>query len=108
MTANERRILWDVVNSLSSIRLDLHVYDTTVPRERYDYDALGRIVMANRVLSELLGDPWDHMLPGEYHDDESVLADVSDFTPTPRSEEGQPLTTSEQMWLQQVVLPMLY
>lgn len=107
MTADERLVLTYALSSLSSVELDLHVYKITDRRETYNYDCIGRVAMGKRLLAELIGSPHYHMLPGEYYDDDSSPEELLTFTPTVRSEDGQPLNRKEKEWLQRVVLSTL-
>ena len=110
MTADERKVLMSALDSLSSIRVDTHVYahQKQYNESAYDYDVLGRQIMCKRLLAEFVGVPNEHMLPGEFYEDDSDLAGLFLYTPSKRSSVGETLNYEEKKWLQEKLLPMMY
>lgn len=109
MNADERQVLMRALDSLSSVTVDTHVYahQRQYNESAYDYDVLGRQILISRMLAEFVGIPHEHLLPGEFYEDESDLPGLLVYTPTKRSAEGEPLLDSEKKWLQANVLPVL-
>lgn len=110
MTADELHVLTSALDSLSSVQVDTHVYahQKQYNESAYDYDVLGRQFMSKRLLAEFIGVPNEHMLPGEFYEDESDLEGLLLYTPSKRSSEGEPLTNAEKKWLQEKLLPMMH
>lgn len=110
MNADERQVLAAALDSLSNIQVDTHVYShqKQYGENAYDYDVLGRQILSKRLLAEFIGVPNEHMLPGEFYEDESDLEGLLLYTPAKRSGDGEPLTHAEKKWLQEKLLPMMY
>lgn len=110
MTSDERQVLERVLSSLDAVQVDTYVYSHNGRRnsdDAYNYDGLGRQLMGKRMIAELLGIPQEHMLPGEFYEDESDLPDLHVYTPAIRSGDDEPLTSTEKVWIQTILLPVL-
>lgn len=110
MTDDEHQVLATALDSLSNVRVDTHVYahQRQYNESAYDYDVLGRQMLSKRLLAEFVGVPNEHMLPGEFYEDESDLEGLMLYTPSKRSSVGEPLNYEEKKWLQEKLLPMMH
>lgn len=109
MTNEERRALSNALDSLSRIAVDPYVCNShrNMSQERYDYSAVGRQLLAMRMMAELVNAPQMHMLPGEFYEDETDSPELYRFVPQQVWYGNEPLDDVGKGWLVSVLLPML-
>lgn len=108
MTNDERKVLLNTLESLDVTVVDTHVYSHTAGGtvDLYNYRAIGKMVVAKRMIAELLGIPHKYLMSGENWDEEEIELDATCRFATP-SVPGEPLTRQEKQWLIDTVLVVL-
>lgn len=103
MSPNETSTLLSALNTLGGTQIDYHNYGKD---SLYNFEVIGKVVVAKRVLAEILGlDINQYLLPGESEfEDGDDKQDWQRFTSPSSSLE---LTLKEKTFLQKTLMPML-
>lgn len=103
MTPNERAVLTEALHTLESVVVDHYMSDHQLSNtpDLYDYRSVGKMVIGKRILSELLSQPFNNLMPGEqYHEDVEYDDHLEDFYRfTIPGDYNTPLTTTEKQFL---------
>jgi hypothetical protein len=107
MSPKEKEVLISALNSLNNTFIDY--YNTNSP-ERYDFNSLGKVIIAKRYLAEFLDlqeELNNYLLPGESQIDIAEGDDPRDWYNFTNYSQSENLTEKEKEFLVKQVLPLL-
>lgn len=107
LSTSQKSVLKKALESLSHVQLDYYTYGNNRV-EVYDYASIGKMVLAQRALAELLGEDINqYLLPGESPMDIEDGDDPNDWQRFISSTETSELTPKEKKFILNTILPML-
>jgi hypothetical protein len=107
MSPLEKKVLASALNTLSSSFIDYYNYNKEI-KERFNFDKMGRAIMAKRMMAELLDVGFginQYLLPGESPcEEDDNPKDWYNFAKPSTSEK---LTEKEKEYLKNTLLPIM-
>lgn len=106
MSLSEKEVLEKALSSLDGVNIDIYTHYHSGAKERYDFTAIGKMMVVKRMLAEMLSkDLNDYLMPGESEaTDDEEMKDLFRFYNPMKNDN---LEKKDKLFLLNTVLPML-